>query len=63
MALAVKSPSNAVPNLIRLLRDPRTPTNLHVCLQEPDDIMYLPSLWWHMTINIGEVRRIDRAAT
>jgi hypothetical protein len=63
VALAVKSPSNAVPNLIRLLRDPRTPTNLHVCLQEPDDIMYLPSLWWHMTINIGEAFGLGYKAT
>ena len=54
-ALAVKSPSDAVSNLIQLLQDPDTTDDLHVCLQESDDVLYLPSLWWHMTLNIGEV--------
>ncbi len=33
VALTLKSPSDAVKHLIRLLRDPTTTPDLHVCLQ------------------------------
>ena len=32
-ALALKSPSDAVPHIIRLLKDPATTRDFHVCLQ------------------------------
>lgn len=27
---------------------------MHACLQRAGDLMYVPALWWHMTLNIGE---------
>lgn len=31
--------------------------------QEPNDILYLPSLWWHLTLNIGEAFGLGYKAT
>ena len=40
--------------VLRAVRAANLSTKMYACLQRPGDLIYVPSLWWHMTLNIGE---------
>eukprot|EP00750_Incisomonas_marina_P018827 INCI3151.4.p1 GENE.INCI3151.4~~INCI3151.4.p1 ORF type:complete len:615 (-),score=87.67 INCI3151.4:210-2054(-) len=55
--LTLRVPGRSVQEILDVLRAVRASglaTKMHACLQQAGDLMYVPALWWHMTLNIGE---------
>ncbi len=52
--LPSSSSSSSYSSTINMDEDNLSSSPLLECVLEPDELLYIPSEWWHATLNIGE---------